>query len=696
MISKKRVAIKFFVVVLSCVFVSGNAEVRCIEREREALLSFKNGLIDAFDKLSSWRSNECCEWDGVECSNTTGHVITLQCHDCGLRGEVRSSLLELHHLIDLDLSRNYFGGIPIPQFIGSMKQLRHLDLNSCKFSGTIPSHLGNLTKLRSLDLGGNDFGGIPIPEFIGSMKQLQLLNLGSSNFSGTIPPELGNLTNLLSLDLSSNSLSSISAFILRSVLESLEILDVSKNQLNGSLPDMRAFHSLTELHLPGNNFTGSIPLSIGQLSKLQVLDLSSNSLEGLVTESHFIKLDKLKKLDLSFNPSLILDIASDWIPPFQLSKLSLAVCNVGPYFPNWIRTQRDLAYLTLTGANITDEAPRWLWSTFSSLTGLYLSDNQISGPIPLLPAHAFLIQLSGNMFAGSMSSFCKTHGLLPILTLSLSNNQLAGEIPDCWEQMPSLFSLDLANNHFSGEIPRSLGALHDLQALLLHDKHYGYSSFLWKGQESKYWNNLRLLKLIDFSSNELTGNIPRSFSTMRGLVSLNLSRNSLTGYIIPDIGKMEMLNSLDLSHNQLSGHIPKSLTEIYTIGVLDLSNNHLSGKIPTGTQLQSFNASSYADNDGLCGDPLPKCPGDRLWPSTTNPDENMNEKDGSNFSFMQEVGISMAFGFIFGFWGVIGSFTLKKSWRIAFFNLFDAAGDWFYVRTALFVSKWRRSSITQG
>ncbi|XP_047945274.1 receptor-like protein EIX2 [Salvia hispanica] len=218
----------------------------------------------------------------------------------------------------------------------------------------------------------------------------------------------------------------------------------------------------------------------------------------------------------------------------------------------------------------------------------------------------------------------------------------------------------------------------------------GFSSFQWKGQEFEYnRGNIVLLKLIDFSSNGLTGNIPKSFSTMRGLRSLNLSRNSLTGYIIPDIGKMEVLDSLDLSHNQLSSKIPISLAGIHTLGYLDLSNNSLSGKIPTGTQLQSFNASYYAGNDGLCGDPLPKCPGDILRPSTTNSKGNMNEKDDV-FSFMQEVAISMGFGFIFGFWGVIGTFIWKKSWRIAFFNLLDAVGDWFYVRIVVFVSKWRR------
>ncbi|KAL1560861.1 uracil phosphoribosyltransferase [Salvia divinorum] len=148
---------------------------------------------------------------------------------------------------------------------------------------------------------------------------------------------------------------------------------------------------------------------------------------------------------------------------------------------------------------------------------------------------------------------------------------------------------------------------------------------------------------------------------------------------------MEMLECLDLSKNQLSGKIPASLAQLQYLAVLDLSNNSLSGKIPTSTQLQSINATAYAENKGLCGLPLALCPEHILKPSTTN-----LEKD-SNFSFMQEVGISMGFGFIFGFWGVVGTFILKKSWRIAFFNLFDAVGDWFYVRTAIFVSKLRRS-----
>ncbi|KAL1556246.1 receptor-like protein EIX1 [Salvia divinorum] len=700
MISDKRIAIKFLLVILFRVFVLGDAQVRCIEREREALLSFKSGLVDAYGILSSWQSNECCEWLGVECSNTTGHVTTLKCA-ANLRGKIGSSLLELHHLKHLELTRNDFGGIPIPEFIGSMKQLQHLHLKSCNFSGTIPPQLANLTNLRSLDLSGNDFGHFPVPEFIGSMKQLQHLYLWNSNFSGIVPPQLGNLTNLRSLDLSFNSLSSVSSFIRGSALESLEILGLSYNQLNGLIPDLRAFSSLTDLRLRRNNFTGSIPLSIGQLSKLQILDLSYNSLEGLVSESHFIMLDKLKSLDLSFN-SLNLDTSLNWNPPFQLSTYPLPTAVV----PNCWEKMPNLGYLNLANNSFFGEIPQ-SFGNLQQLVALQMHGNGFSGELPLnlrLCQGLRLIDVGGNKLTGEIPTWIgqlhemqfvnlrrnKLQGSIPpeicnltrIQVLDLSINNLSSIIPDCFNN----FAI-LASKNVTYVTSVTFATSYDING----NEQYQYSSFQWKGKESEYSKNLHLLKLIDFSSNRLTGNIPKSFSNMRNLNSLNLSRNSLTGYIIPDIGKMETVNSLNLSQNQLSGKIPTRLAQIHALGVLDLSNNNLSGKIPSGTQLQSFIASAYAGNDGLCGNPLPKCPEDRLRPSATNPGGNVNAKDDSSLSFMQEVAISMVFGFIFGFWGVIGSFTLKKSWRISFFNLLDVIGDWLYVRIALFVSKWRRN-----
>nr|GMD67248.1 receptor-like protein EIX2 [Ipomoea batatas] len=876
MMRKSIFAVRFIslaIILYNFTFTQGNGAqntaVRCLEREREALLHFKKGLFDEDGVLSSWgNKTECCKWWGVHCSNKTGHVIVLdlRCHGFPLSGKVSPSLLELRHLSYLDLSYNDFLGHNIPDFIGSLHSLRVLNLSSAMFSGKVPNQLGNLTSLQVLDLSRNNLGG-PIPDAFQGMKFLLRLNLSSNYFTGGIPKSLGNLSHLTSLslnfnvlkeplpdlleklskcagkslqflrldgnqlfgplpdistqfpflrklkasynhlngslpssfgsleelELASNEITGLFPDITSLGIESgLRVLDLSQNKITGTLPDLTPFSSMQELLLGRNQLRGVIPESIGQLSKLQSLDVSANSFEGVINEAHFLKLSNLTLLKLSFNSGLSFNFSPDWNPPFQLDVIHFTGCKLGPNFPKWLQTQSDFSELDISSTGISDTMPNWFWDLCSKVELLDLSNNKIDGelpdlsnkfgvfpeidlshnnfrgPIHSLPPKVKSLYLSNNSFVGSISFVCR---VLKFMSIDLSDNQFSGEIPDCWHHLSHLNNLNLANNNFSGKVPPSFGYLYSLKELQLRNNSFtgelpsslqnctllrildlgrnqltgrvpswsgtslvdliivnlrenqfhgelplslchlndihvldlsqnritgkiphclsnftylslthssigttvaskayfvfqndidSYKSNIliqWKYNEREYSGRLRLLKLIDLSSNLLVGDIPKEFSNLHGLISLNLSRNQLTGKIIREIGQIEMLESLDLSHNQLSGEIPISLGSLSFLQILDLSNNNLSGKIPSSTQMQSFNASSYAHNSGLCGDPLPKCP-----TNVPNKDEDEDDDDGL---ITQGFYISMVLGFSLSFWGFLVIFFFKGSWRDA-------------------------------
>ncbi|CAK9146756.1 unnamed protein product [Ilex paraguariensis] len=102
------------------------------------------------------------------------------------------------------------------------------------------------------------------------------------------------------------------------------------------------------------------------------------------------------------------------------------------------------------------------------------------------------------------------------------------------------------------------------------------------------------------------------------------------------------------------------------------------GRIPLGTQLQSFDASTYNGNVRLCGPPLtPTCPGDEALHVPPGIGDNREDQEEGD-TVWRWFYISMSIEFIVGFWGFCGPLLLISPWRHAYFNLLDNLEIWLY------------------
>ncbi|XP_062086894.1 probable LRR receptor-like serine/threonine-protein kinase At1g53440 [Humulus lupulus] len=254
------------------------------------------------------------------------------------------------------------------------------------------------------------------------------------------------------------------------------------------------FCHVKEIKLKGLNLVGVLPEEFGNLTHLEVIDLSGNYISGSI--------------------------------PRSFSRLPLRI-------------------LAVLGNRLSGSIPPEI-GNISTLTELVLEANLFDGHLPPELGRLRNLQrllLSANNFTGPIP---ETFGkLLNLTDFRIDGTRISGSIPALIGNWTNLGRLNMQGTSMEGPLPSSISNLKNLTELRISDL----------VRPSTTFPNLRDLKLLQ----------------------VLVLRNCLINDKFPDyIGELKKLKTLDLSFNNLTGVIPKGMENLKFVF---LTNNSLTGEV---------------------------------------------------------------------------------------------------------------------
>jgi Leucine-rich repeat (LRR) protein len=545
-------------------------------------------------------------------------------HHYALTGHISPSLVRLVHLEYLDLSWNDFGGASIPEFIGSLKNLRHLDLSRAGFGGKIPPHLGNLSKLSYLDMQhhfGFSSSSSSVDNLIwfsqlsslsyldmswwnlsaasdwlespNMLPSLQELHLSSTNLSPTDLNYLShyNFTVLDTIYLSVNKLNSTFPYWLTSI-QTVSEISLANCGLYGSIPDaIGNLTTLRSLYLFMNNLGGAIPISIARLCNLQFINLSKNNLICDTDNLGKAMASCMKQLStINLGSNNLSGSISGWLGSFQkLFSVDLSKNSLSGHVPSNIGQLKNLYILDISYNLFQGVLSEEHLANLSMLSRLDLSSNSLKisvGTTWVPPFQLYELKLRSCPLELQFPQWIQNQTGMKIL--DLHNTGTMGALPDwLWTSLTSLTSLDISNNLLTGKLPASLVHMKSLYFLRLDSNQL----------EDQIPDMPRSIEVLDLSNNSFSGPLPRSLGANDSLHFVFLRNNHLNGSIPNYFCDMALLSVIDLSNNSLSGELPNCWKHSTGLFMLDFSYNHLEGEVPSSIgSLTSLGSLSLSKN----------------------------------------------------------------------------------------------------
>lgn len=414
------------------------------------LNAFKKGMKNA--ELLQWPdggTDPCGQkWKFIYCSGP--RVAQIQVQKVGLEGTLPSNFNQLTELYNIGLQRNKFSGA-LPTFNGLAK-LRYAYLGTNNFD-TIPADFFvGLTSLEVLSLEYNNLNatlGWSLPSDIQESTNLASLYLSQCNLVGLIPDFLGQMTSLSTLEMAYNRLTGpIPLSFNVSGVQIFQLNNQAAPSLSGPIDVVGKMQSLKQLWLHGNNFSGTIPPSLGDCVSLTDIKLNGNELVGPIPTN----LTNLQLTNLTLDSNKLSGPIPDLkLPPGGFTYSGNSFCqsvpglSCAPAVTVLLDFLASLNYPIGLAESWTGNDPCNSWIGIGCSTGTVSVIN--------LPNR----NLNGNISPSLIN--------LPSLKIiKLGGNKLSGTIPSTLTRLKSLSTLDLSHNNLSPPVPKFSGQVQVLTA----------------------------------------------------------------------------------------------------------------------------------------------------------------------------------------------------------------------------------------
>ncbi|XP_058076419.1 MDIS1-interacting receptor like kinase 2-like [Magnolia sinica] len=207
----------------------------------------------------------------------------------------------------------------------------------------------------------------------------------------------------------------------------------------------------------------------------------------------------------------------------KITFLSLYECQLSGYLHQEMKNMTNLSKLYLSDNNFSGYLPQLCHG--GSLEAFSVVNNHFTGEIPRSLRNCTSltrVRLNGNrLFANVSEAF----GVYPHLTfMDVSNNILFGELSPNWGECRNLTKLQISGNMITGRIPPEIGKLTELRVLGLSSNHL-------VGEIPKEFGKLTSLLNLNLNDNQLSGPLPNNKAFQKAPAEAFIKNKGLCGKV---------------------------------------------------------------------------------------------------------------------------------------------------------------------